>query len=518
MSNQYEKNKYTNREEAQHILEHMRQIAESKKDIRIWGKYHYYVANLGYIKGDLQAAYESALESISLLIQSPVCKELACCYNILGGSASARGDRLQALDCYIDGANYALDLADAEVVSIFYNNIALIYNGLHDYASGEEFLNRAYENMKDVGEGNQTRFIVCMNLVNTCTYCNKLVEAEQYLQEIKSSSVRQRTSRFEFDMKTMECYLLEAQGNTIESEEAFDDILHIMKQEKLDVHMFQMLIDLMRRRILTEDKEKILYVLSTLDAAIHCYQGVSKELEVCDLWCSFFERFDEKEHYSKATEQYHRLSRQRDEDIRKSLLEAAQAKFSLDQFMKKHKKVVEEADTLRQKVLHDSLTNLYSRSAMKTVFESKFEEARRVRESICVTIIDVDHFKKYNDTYGHPEGDKCLKTIASQMKKILTEDVLFMRWGGDEFLALFYGKSKEEAEDILKDLQERIKAPHMWKIEDDFGRACVTLTQGGYHSIPDSEETLNDFIRYADRALYQGKRTRNTIILHHNAV
>nr|WP_315023716.1 GGDEF domain-containing protein [uncultured Aminipila sp.] len=118
-------------------------------------------------------------------------------------------------------------------------------------------------------------------------------------------------------------------------------------------------------------------------------------------------------------------------------------------------------------------------------------------------MLDIDYFKKINDTYGHVAGDNCLVGIASSItKSIMQNKGLVIRFGGEEFLITFYIKNIEEADGIVEKILEEIRQL------DLIGNECKITSSLGACIVPCEDikiDRIQDFIKIADKNLYQAK-------------
>ena len=129
-----------------------------------------------------------------------------------------------------------------------------------------------------------------------------------------------------------------------------------------------------------------------------------------------------------------------------------------------------------------------------------------------VTLMDIDNYKGYNDTYGHLEGDMCLKHIADALKQVL-DGHFYARYGGDEFICLFVGSNEFEVKSLLERLAETMAKKAIEHIANKpYG--IVTLSQGAVVRIAKAEDTFEKLILEADENLYTCKENgRNGIVL-----
>ena len=150
----------------------------------------------------------------------------------------------------------------------------------------------------------------------------------------------------------------------------------------------------------------------------------------------------------------------------------------------------------------DSLTQLYNRQKIDTIFTTSVNEALKNHTPITIMMIDIDHFKKINDTYGHQVGDMVLVKFADVLRAQLHHTFIGGRWGGEEFLIISY-EIKSETLKLAQKLQNKIaqEITHFdYPFTVSIGIAQLTL------------ETQDELLKRADRALYKAKLSgRNAI-------
>lgn len=152
---------------------------------------------------------------------------------------------------------------------------------------------------------------------------------------------------------------------------------------------------------------------------------------------------------------------------------------------------------LKNKVYFDPLTNIYNRNKLDEVFSYELDRAKRYKSEFSMILIDIDHFKKFNDTYGHLIGDEVLIMLSKTINKITRTTDTFARWGGEEFVMILPNTTKENAailaEHIRKDV-EKLKHRTAGSITASFG-----VSQ---YSLNDTQESLYN---KCDKALYKAK-------------
>ncbi|HPD55956.1 MAG TPA: diguanylate cyclase [Smithellaceae bacterium] len=164
---------------------------------------------------------------------------------------------------------------------------------------------------------------------------------------------------------------------------------------------------------------------------------------------------------------------------------------------------------LKEEAIRDHLTGLYNRRFLQETLNREIAHADRAHVPLSLAMIDLDHFKNINDTYGHALGDLFLTSLASLLQKKTRSTDVCCRYGGEEFVIVMPTASPEEAKQRVDQLREEFS-----KIKIDTGKdeACMTLSAGvaSYPLHGDDDKSLLDA---ADRALYTAKaKGRNRVV------
>jgi diguanylate cyclase (GGDEF)-like protein len=161
----------------------------------------------------------------------------------------------------------------------------------------------------------------------------------------------------------------------------------------------------------------------------------------------------------------------------------------------------------------DSLTKMYTKRYLLIRLGEEIHKAENANQPLSLFIFDIDHFKKYNDAHGHPEGDELLRTLSRTVKREIREDDLAARYGGEEFVILLPGTKKDEALAIAEKIRKTIEdTPFPLAESQPLGKVTIS---GGVAVLGEDANTSVELLRAADEALYLAKQKgRNQVLAY----
>jgi diguanylate cyclase (GGDEF)-like protein len=164
-----------------------------------------------------------------------------------------------------------------------------------------------------------------------------------------------------------------------------------------------------------------------------------------------------------------------------------------------------------QRAITDPLTKLYNFGFFRERLEMEVERARHTEDLVSLAMFDIDHFKNYNDTHGHQEGNVVLAKVAEIIKGTGRRGDIIARYGGEEFVALLYGARREEALRFAENARRSVEAHNFAGGESQpLGRVTIS---GGVSTFPLDSFSDEALIEAADRNLYRAKETgRNRVL------
>jgi diguanylate cyclase (GGDEF)-like protein len=182
--------------------------------------------------------------------------------------------------------------------------------------------------------------------------------------------------------------------------------------------------------------------------------------------------------------------------------------------VKNHLELKQLRDRLKEQTLVDGLTGLANRRRFDEHLKMEWSRAQRYGKTLSLILIDIDHFKRYNDRYGHLGGDDCLKAVAGTLRiGAKRSSDLVARWGGEEFACLLPETGREQAAVIASEMRQAVQDMEL-KHEDSETSPFVSVSLGLSVRIPQAKDTIETFIQEADKALYLAKRSgRNRLFV-----
>ncbi|MFH1550014.1 MAG: diguanylate cyclase [Planctomycetota bacterium] len=160
----------------------------------------------------------------------------------------------------------------------------------------------------------------------------------------------------------------------------------------------------------------------------------------------------------------------------------------------------------------DALTQLGNRLALEEAMEKTCSAAQRYRRTYSIIMCDIDRFKRYNDTYGHPAGDKVLRRIADTLKSQVRASDQVFRYGGEEFAILLPEHSMNEAEKVAERLKSSVETLEIEHTAGDTSTVTISLGVATSRNNIKNDCRWTEVLKRADEALYEAKESgRNCI-------
>ena len=166
-------------------------------------------------------------------------------------------------------------------------------------------------------------------------------------------------------------------------------------------------------------------------------------------------------------------------------------------------------ETLREQSIRDPLTHLFNRRFLEESFERELLLAVRKRHSIAVLFLDLDHFKRFNDTFGHDAGDMVLRSLADLFRDFFRSTDICCRYGGEEFAILLPESTSHDAAIRADKLRSEVKALRLRYKKEFLGQLTISV---GVAAFPEHGATSEELLKIADQCLYESKARGRDVV------
>jgi diguanylate cyclase (GGDEF)-like protein len=159
-------------------------------------------------------------------------------------------------------------------------------------------------------------------------------------------------------------------------------------------------------------------------------------------------------------------------------------------------------EALQGLAIRDPLTGLYNRRYMQEFLDREIHRSRRSERPLSLMMIDIDYFKRYNDTFGHPAGDDALRLVGDALRHSVRAEDLACRYGGEEFILILPECALQPAAGRAEEVRTRLEELHAERAGELPGSVTISIGVAGF---PETTDKFDLLLKFADKALYQAK-------------
>jgi diguanylate cyclase (GGDEF)-like protein len=171
-------------------------------------------------------------------------------------------------------------------------------------------------------------------------------------------------------------------------------------------------------------------------------------------------------------------------------------------------------ETLREHATQDAVTGLHNRRYLDENLERELHRAKRFESPLCVTMLDIDHFKQFNDRFGHQAGDVVLNSLGQLLRDNVRKSDLACRYGGEEFVLVFPDSALADTCRRVEQIRQSVKRLELQNGDQVLNG--ITMSAGIAQARGDGG-TPSELLRAADEALYEAKRAGRDRVIDHPA-
>jgi len=466
---------------------------------------------LQYMENGKEAIASNQLEEAVRMLTDAVhlfkrCEEdrlFAKCLNLLGMTYENTGNDIMAIDSYLEGLEVSKSREFNFITAMFYNNIGTRYQKLNEHRKAAEFFIKSKtalekETCKEA-EYYKQKLRTNINFALSYIKLSKTELAQQNLEKAIEIINEHQLTEYDHIIMILTCNLLWKTG---EFDHARKNIPALLKLIKYAEKLADYVQNVQEASLLLKEMGEYEVWKSLLTEAEKEAEARSNyyfRLICTELWLDYYQTIKDIASYETLCVEYVALYQKMKTENDSQRVLALDVKVALKE-MEVQRKIAEE------KSRQDALTGIQNRYSLEQSSLKFVQKAVQSDKPVLVGIIDIDYFKKVNDTYGHIQGDKCLRESARVIQNCVSGYGDVYRYGGDEFVILIEDGETEVAYRIANRIRQRINEKKLYKECPDVEHA-FTVSQGYACFKPKMGEHLADILFHADRALYKAKNS-----------
>lgn len=429
---------------------------------------------------------------------------LVTCIRYEGTICLLRGDKMKAIRIYGQAMDLAEKLQDHNTIGILFNNIAVILMEYKDMELAKEYFERAVKNFLHLDEHQANLVCGYANLVQICCSLHDLDMAHVYLD--KANEIKLVNVRVESALKASAICLYAHENDVLNTIHSYQEYVKYIEQSKVKYTVFTSDLLVIAESFLYVDARVEGFAFFSKFEALFACANTEFQLPFYKYYIKFHEKYGKD--CTLYYERYYQLLKQSEDQEYHNLAESLRGRIELSEMSQKQSDLEKENELLQKQAHLDEMTGAYNRRYFDKLL-SKLHYNQQVQMIGCI-MLDVDHFKEYNDTYGHLQGDHILKQVVDTLHIYASEGIYVGRFGGDEFYCLCANLQDEQIKAYLQHVYEDLRTQHIEHIKNT--NHIVTLSAGFYNGIRENYME-NCILDYADQALYMAKqRGRNTFV------
>ena len=472
------------------------------------GYYHkgvvYYVLNHG------MEFYEAVTNALSYLSKEEEWELMARCYNFLGifsvnhGNAAIGLDYyLNALQCCKKGDNEAF----ASTVKINRGVLNIIYGRYDDAIKVLQESLDFYSKHPELPRYDDHMICVYENMAKAYLCKGDLIEAKCCFENIYNEHGEFLESEVMLTVLATEAMYYHIAGKDEQCQKRIARIHKELDPNMAIMDMFDDFYDYTKILLERGCKEEFWKLIDIMEPMVKTLDITNLILKILSMKIKFYRKYKMNAEYLQASAYYFEYSERAAIENNTMMNNVLNLRRSLEEINQEKQEIEQRNLMLREKSETDALTGLHNRFRLNDYSEEAFQKAVDNGTSLAVEILDLDNFKGYNDLYGHQRGDECLQMIASAIKSMEEFGAFTARYGGDEFVIIYEGKTKEEVVEYAAELRKRVLDLQIEHASSKVSNV-MSISQGLCWDIPVHGNRMWDYLHSADDMLYRVKQKK----------
>lgn len=475
----------------------------------------------------LALSYYQKGNTAQCLSNASMCNELSTCNhftdyyisscNLIGIVYVAMSEQFLALDYYLKGYYAAKKSNNYDFVSRILNNIGDMFFNLGVYEEALLYFKKSKTSKQQCELVNDDVYaIVCMNIIECELILGKDEDAIEALRNVSDWISEEDSEILNGILLSNEIVLYGKKRNYEKAKELIITLLDNVLSHYEYSHTFNCLLRIRTVIYQLRDHEIGERYISVLKTITDRMNDVNFHLRYQEAVIEYYSIMEDREQWLNAIAEYYYINERSNQIRKENYYNSLVAKVQLEEILQEQAEIIRQNKELETLSEIDELTQIYNRRAVEKHIISMFA-ASNTTSTCALIIMDLDHFKEINDTYGHLVGDIVLANIGTLLRQNFRENDIVGRLGGDEFIIFMYNIHKDNSaakqivssrfESLLQQIRDMQIENHSCRISASVG---ITLFQ-------DYSSSFTNLYHSSDTALYEAKKEgRDRFIIYND--
>lgn len=466
------------------------------------------------IENRIRDAETVTLRAKEILIEENNLVMLASALNLQGVIYSAMDDDAACVSCFMEGLTVAKRAAELNqpvpeeyerlnsLMSALYNNIGSRYQSNNNYEKALEYFRLAeecldYNQLEEDIPMRRRGYIIYLNFAECSGQLDKYDEAWEYLKKAEKYKDYGEGMKGTFSYTILEYKLKWFLGEEDYVRAHIEDLVYDAIYNHNGTDYMEDMRGVCNLFKWMKEYESWETVLKSMEEQRQLWDDIRFDMLVTEIWMEYYQQIEDNDNYLEKCKLLANLYLKLREQNHKSQADSIDIRIAYMENEQQRRKATERSVT-------DNLTGAGNRNKLEDDIKLLLPQMVSEQKTLGVGIVDIDYFKQQNDTYGHLQGDNCLKAVVDILKDTIGEAGSLYRFGGDEFIVLLPDATTDRIESIAKQIKEKL---HEKAIPNEASRVLpeVTLSQGYVCLIPKLGDDIGCLLEMADKSLYHVK-------------
>lgn len=477
---------------------------------------YYHMGVVYYVLNDATHFYSAVSEALSYLSKAEEWEIIARCYNFLGIFSVNHGNVAIAMDYYLNALACCQSAGIEAFTCTVKINCGVLNIAYGRYEDAILALQEALEYCsKHPEHPRYDDYMICVyqNLAKAYLCKGEMIEAKCCFENIHNEHEDSLRDEAKLTVLATEAMYYHKAAKEKKCQEIIDQIHRELTPNMPIMDMFDDFYDYTKILLERGCKDEFWKLIEVMEPIVKKLDITNLMLKLLSMKIKFYRKYKLNAEYLQATALYYEYCERAAIENNLMMNNVLNLRRSLEEINLEKREIEQKNMMLQEKSETDALTGLHNRFRLNDYSEDAFQRAVEAGTSLAVEIMDLDNFKGYNDHYGHQKGDECLQQIASAIKSMEEFGAFTARYGGDEFVLIYEGKTKDEVVEYAAELRKRVLNLQIEHAPSKVSNV-MTISQGICWDIPVKGNRMWDYLHSADDMLYRVKqRKRNNFCI-----